>query len=120
MNPSWKVNTPALLKEILGNNEAAMLRVPLTIFGNLLGEVGARCAEIDDPILNGLMAQLAIYEVADPYSPNYNKELANHLIEHKQMLAACPVTPSGVSGARRRMGGKQKKALARLHSAGGA
>ena len=96
MQPPWKVNTPAFLKEIGGNPGLSTLRVPLQIFANLLGEVGERCSEINDPILNGLMAQLAIYEIADPYSKDYRREESNCLIEEKERLTRSR-SPSGVS-----------------------
>ena len=77
----WRVNTPQLLKEIIGNNETAILSKPLAIFGRILAEVGDRAAELNDPKLNALMCRLAIYEVADPYNENYDAELTNATIE---------------------------------------
>jgi hypothetical protein len=77
----WRVNTPQLLKEIIGNNETAVLSKPLAIFGRILAEVGERAAEINDPKLNALMCRLAIYEVSDPYNANYDAELINATIE---------------------------------------
>jgi len=77
----WKVNTPQLLKEILENNETQILRVPLSVFGHLLSEVGERASELNDPKLNALMCRLAIYEVSDPYSENYNEKLTTETIE---------------------------------------
>ena len=77
----WRVNTPQLLKEIIGNNETAVLSKPLAIFGRILAEVGERAAEINDPKLNALMCRLAIYEVSDPYNSNYDAELTNATIE---------------------------------------
>ena len=77
----WRVNTPQLLKEIISNNETSVLSKPVAIFGRILAEVGERAAEINDPKLNALMCRLAIYEVSDPYNPNYNAELTNKTIE---------------------------------------
>ena len=77
----WKVNTAQLIKEILSNNETGVLSVPLTIFSRILAEVGERASELNDPKLNALMCRLAIYDVADPYSENYDKELVNSIIE---------------------------------------
>lgn len=78
----WKVNTPQLLKEILANNETGVLSVPLAIFSRLLAEVGNRASELNDPKLNALMCRLAIYEVADPYSKNYDKALTDSVIKN--------------------------------------
>lgn len=86
MKPQWKVNTAELLKEVLNNPGAAALKVPLVIFGNLLAEVASRCAEVNDPVLNGLMAQLALYEVTDPCSRQYDSTIAEGLITEKQRL----------------------------------
>lgn len=77
----WRVNTPQLLKEIICNNETAVLSKPLSIFGHLLAEVGERASELNDKKLNALMCRLAIYEVADPYNENYDAELTNDTIE---------------------------------------
>ena len=76
----WRVNTPQLLKEVMSNNETAMLSKPLAIFGRILAEVGERAAELNDPKLNALMCRLAIYEVADPYCKEYDEKLTNDTI----------------------------------------
>ena len=76
----WRVNTAQLLKEVMSNNETAMLSKPLVIFGRILAEVGERAAELNDPKLNALMCRLAIYEVADPYSKEYDEKLTNDTI----------------------------------------
>lgn len=73
-NLYWKVNTPALLNEILINNQVAILAKPIAIFAAILHEVGERAAEINDPKLNALMCRLAIYAESDPYSVEYNAE----------------------------------------------
>jgi hypothetical protein len=77
----WRVNTPQLLKEIMQNNEVAILSKPLEIFATILAEVGERASELNDPKLNALMCRLAIYEVADPYDKEYNSELTNDTIK---------------------------------------
>lgn len=82
----WKVNTPAFLKEISLNPGTAILRIPIQILALLLGEVATRCSELNDTVLNGLMAQLALYDVTDPYSPRYDASVAEALIEAKERL----------------------------------
>jgi hypothetical protein len=79
----WKVNTPNLLKEILSNNETAILRIPLQIFGNLLIDVAKRASELNDKKLNSLMARLALYEITDPYSPVYDKKKTDEIINYE-------------------------------------
>jgi hypothetical protein len=68
----WKVYTAGLLGEIMNNSGAAILRIPLVIFGRLLAQVAERAAELNDPKLNALMMQLGLYSVADPMSPEYD------------------------------------------------
>lgn len=79
----WRVNTPAFLKEIGENNPTmAIMAKPLTIFGAILGEVATRASELNDPKLNALMARLALYEITDPYSKEYDREVTNNLIRN--------------------------------------
>lgn len=77
----WRVNTPQLLKEVLQNNGVAILSKPLQIFANALSEVAERASELNDDKLNSLMCRLALYEISDPYSSEYNSELINEIIE---------------------------------------
>lgn len=67
----WKVNTPGLLNEILLNPQCGILKIPLSIFKNILAEVAERAIELNDPKLIALMCRLALYEQADPYSKDY-------------------------------------------------
>lgn len=76
----WRVNTPQLLKEIMHNPGTSILNQPLQIFARILAEVGDRASELNDPKLNALMCRLAIYEVADPYNKNFDKNLTNDTI----------------------------------------
>ena len=67
INLQWKVHTPTLLKEMLNNNPGMeCFRIPLSVFGLLLYQVGERAAQLNDPELNDLMMRLTIYEEADP------------------------------------------------------
>lgn len=75
----WKVNTPGLLEEILVNNETRFLKVPINIFQNILGQVAERAIKINDPELNLLMCRLALYEQANPYSKDYDKDIFEKL-----------------------------------------
>lgn len=68
---SWKCDTPALLKEILNNPQAGILKWPLQLFANILSEVSDRCIEINDPILNELMCDLRLYETPNPATKEY-------------------------------------------------
>jgi len=64
-------NTPALLNEVLTSPGASVLHIPLQILAHQLGQVATRAAELNDPVLNSLMCDLALYEIADPYSKEY-------------------------------------------------
>lgn len=78
----WSVNTAAFLSEIGNhNNQMAIMARPLEIFSAILYEVGERASELNDPILNGLMCRLSIYAVADQYSPDFNPEIVEKVID---------------------------------------
>lgn len=77
----WKVHTPELIKEILNNNSTGTLRIPLTIFQNLLGMVADRAIKINDKELNRLMIRLTLYENADPLSKDYDPEAIKKYFE---------------------------------------
>jgi hypothetical protein len=79
---SWRVNTVSLLNEIAinGGPGVSIMKIPLTIFKCVLGEVAQRALELNDPKLNALMCRLALYEQSDPYSKDYNEELTNKTI----------------------------------------
>lgn len=59
----FRVDTPALLREIMVNDVMACLRVPINVFQNLLAQVADRATELNDPRLNVLMLELNLYEV---------------------------------------------------------
>lgn len=82
---NWKVNTPQLLKEIQNNQSTAILRIPLQIFANILAELSERAIELNDTKLNGIMCRLALYDQADPYSENYNREMIEKVISDAGM-----------------------------------
>ncbi len=78
----WRVHTPNLLKEIVESNEGmGILSKPVTIFGRLLAAVGERAAELNDEKLNALMIRLAIYSVADPESPDYDRDVVHEYLK---------------------------------------
>lgn len=71
----WQVHTPRLLNEVLTNPSTGILHRPIQIFANVLDELATRCSQLNDPILNDLMCRLALYDIADPYSPNYDPDV---------------------------------------------
>jgi len=61
----FKCHVPNLLKEVTENalvKNAGVLRTPLNVFRNYLGLIAQRAAQIDDPELNILMLETALYE----------------------------------------------------------
>lgn len=81
----WKCHTPNLLGEILGNDQCATLKIPLNIFARLLNEVATRASQVNDAELNALMCRLTLYEIADPTSPNYDKEKLKQVLVKEEI-----------------------------------
>lgn len=82
---NWRVNTPAFLQEIGNHNDSmAVMRKPLMIFSAILGEVATRASELNDDKLNALMCRLALYEISDPYSKEYDAVKVRELIRKGQ------------------------------------
>lgn len=79
-SPRFRVHTSNLLQEILTNTTASILKTPLQIFGRLLADVGERAAQLNDPQLNALMVLLTIYTIADPRSPDYDKDAVHKIL----------------------------------------
>ena len=77
----WRVHTTNFLNEILeGNPTMWMMVQPINIFQRIIGMVAERASELNDPIMNGLMARLTLYEVTDPSSPDYDQEITTRLL----------------------------------------
>jgi hypothetical protein len=76
---SFKCHTPQLLTEIcdgaLATGNFGILKVPLNVLRNYLVLVAQRASQLNDPILNELMCNMTLYEVADPYSKEYDKKI---------------------------------------------
>jgi hypothetical protein len=81
MNMNFKVHAPNLLKEILNNQACAVLKMPLIIFKGILEEVATRASQLNDVEMNKLMMRLALYEIADPESKEYDSEFCNNYLE---------------------------------------
>lgn len=61
----WRVDTPALIKEMVECNPSAwILGKPGTIFVRILGSLAERAIKLDDPELNILMLRLGLYDTA--------------------------------------------------------
>lgn len=82
----WKCHTSRLILEVLENNSCAILKIPINIFGKLLANVATRASQLNDPILNKLMCQLTLYEVADPYSDEYDKNVVDEVFKKAEIF----------------------------------
>lgn len=81
----WKVHTPNLLKEVLMNEGASALHIPINILAELLEAVAKRASELNDPELNMLMLRLTLYSMADPQLPDYDPKLVNRLLSENEL-----------------------------------
>lgn len=59
----FDVHLPNLLNEVLSNQSAAILKIPIAVTKSILSLVAKRAIELDDPELNILMLRLALYDV---------------------------------------------------------
>lgn len=75
----WKIHFPALMEEIAKNSRQPALMVPIRLLRSTVAEVAQRASELNDPIMNELMSRLALYEVADPYSPSYDAKVVKQI-----------------------------------------
>lgn len=86
----FKCDTPALLQEIMTGvidnpkSGAHILKVPLLILNNYLGQVAQRAAEIDDPKLNILMLEMKLYEVE-------HNEIGVEIAKQKERMVKSPI-----------------------------
>ena len=74
----FRLNTIGLMNEIANSglvHNAGVLKVPLNILMRYLNSIAERASQLNDPILNKIMVDMALYESADPFSKEYDKEL---------------------------------------------
>ena len=91
LDARWKVHTSRIFTEIIEANpkEMGILTQPLNILRCLLVELGVRASELNDPILNELMCRLTIYDVADPYSENYDSAVVEAVTAEANRYREC-------------------------------
>jgi len=78
----FKCHTPGLIKEITESGlrqDSGVLKIPINIFMRYLQSIATRASEINDPILNKIMCDMALYEVADPYSKDYDQKIVDEV-----------------------------------------
>ncbi len=82
----FKINTPAFLKEVFDHNPTlgGVLKVPVNVLRNYLQQIAERASQLNDPKLNAIMCQMALYAIADPYDKdNYDAERTSEIIKAK-------------------------------------
>jgi hypothetical protein len=75
----FKIHTPNFLKEVtdnaLGATNMGVLKVPMNVFRKYLVKVAERAVELNDPVMNKLMVDMTLYEVADPESKDFDRSV---------------------------------------------
>ncbi len=69
------------LEEIENNSHGGALIMPWRITFSKLTEVAKVAARINDPELNLLMCELALYTVGDGYHEDYDPDVVSHVRE---------------------------------------
>ena len=79
----WKVHIPHLFKEIVDNNPEhnSIFRVPLMEVMHILSQIADRTRELNDTKLKLLCCRLTLFEIADPESKEYNRDVFRILEE---------------------------------------
>ena len=80
---SFRVHTPNLLNETFLNavrlKDLGALQIPVNEFIKYLRTLTARCADINDPVLNKIMIDMTLYDESDPLSNNYNQDMIDQV-----------------------------------------
>ena len=74
----FKVHTSGLLTEIADAGlyrGMGVLYHPMNIFRRYLISIAERASELNDPILNKIMADMTLYEAVDPKSKDYDDKV---------------------------------------------
>lgn len=75
----FRIEAVAFLNEVRSNQVMAYLTVPFNIFQSKLGKIATRASELNDPILNEIMAEMALYEVTNPSSKHYDLSVVEEI-----------------------------------------
>ncbi len=82
---NFRVNVPSFLNEIADSalpRTMGILKIPLNVFRLKLIKLAERASELNDPELNKIMAEMALYAVADPYDKdNYDAKICKELLK---------------------------------------
>ena len=80
----FKIHVPNFLDETFNRGLIesckGALSVPFKIFNQYLVSIAERCIELNDPILNRYMVEMALYSVGDPEHPDYDQGVVDETI----------------------------------------
>ncbi len=80
----FKIDTVGLLTEIADSGLAknmGILKIPLNTLMRYLRSVATRASQLNDPILNKIMCDMALYEIASPSSKDYDPKIIAQVYE---------------------------------------
>lgn len=78
----FKIHVPGFLKEVADNYpvNGGVLFIPFNVLRTYMQKIATRASQLNDPILNDIMCQGALYAISDPYDKeNYNPELVREI-----------------------------------------
>lgn len=78
----FRINTVALMHEIVDcaiPDTGGILKIPINILMRYLDSIATRASQLNDPILNKLMCDMALYEVSDPYSKEFDQKVVDEV-----------------------------------------
>lgn len=80
---TFKIETVSFLEEWFNAGTQpkikSALHIPFQIFLRYLARIMQRCSELNDPVLNKIMCDMALYEQASKYSKEYDKEMVEEV-----------------------------------------
>lgn len=84
---NFTLHVPNLIKEIVDcglDQRQGILLKPIEMFRKYLYGIAERCSQINDPILNKMMCDLALYSQADPQCDNYDQSMIDQVNDNYQ------------------------------------
>lgn len=85
----FRLNVPGLITETLSSalkGPQPEIKIAFKHLVNFLGQVGQRCAEINDPVLNRLMFDMNLYDLPLPGTVEYENIMYYVYEKEKEFL----------------------------------
>lgn len=89
MKYHFRINTPSFLKETISAGlkpNQLELKRGFKVLVSFLGQLGKRCAEIDDPVLNRIMFDMALYDLPEPTTKEFEIMMDSIYKKEKEFL----------------------------------